>query len=70
MPNIPSKIRNRIRLIQKKIGQDFFYKKLLKLDPLIENRINPNDVQRTIRAYEIKKYTKIEKLHNMLMLFT
>jgi len=59
MPNIPSKIRNQIRLIQKKIGQDFFYKKLLKLDPLIENRINPNDVQRTIRAYEIKKYTKI-----------
>ena len=59
MPNIPLKIRNQIRLIQKKIGQNFFYKKLLKLDPLIENRINPNDVQRTIRAYEIKKYTKI-----------
>ena len=59
MPNIPLKIRNQIRLIQKKIGQDFFYKKLLKLDPLIKNRINPNDVQRTIRAYEIKKYTKI-----------
>jgi len=59
IPYIPSKIRNQIRLIQKKIGQDFFYKKLLKLDPLIKNRINPNDVQRTIRAYEIKKYTKI-----------
>ena len=26
---------------------------------MIENLIDPNDVQRTIRAYEIKKYTKI-----------
>ena len=59
MPNVPLKIRNQIRLLQKKIGQKNFYKKLLKLDPLIKNRINPNDAQRTIRAYEIKKYTKI-----------
>ena len=59
MPNVPLKIRNQIRLLQKKIGQKNFYKKLLKLDPLIKKRINPNDVQRTIRAYEIKKYTKI-----------
>ena len=59
MPNVPLKIRNQIRLLQKKIGQKNFYKKLLKLDPLIKNCINLNDVQRTIRAYEIKKYTKI-----------
>jgi len=59
MPNVSLKIRNQIRLLQKKIGQKNFYKKLLKLDPLIKKRINPNDVQRTIRAYEIKKYTKI-----------
>ena len=59
MPNIPMKIRNEIRLLQKKLGQNNFYKKLIKLDPLIKNRIDSNDVQRTIRAYEIKKYTKI-----------
>ena len=59
MPNIPMKIRNKIRLIQKKLGQKNFYKKLIKLDPLIKSRINSNDVQRSIRAYEIKKYTKI-----------
>jgi len=59
MPNVPLKTRNQIRLLQKKIGQKNFYKKLLKLDSLIKNRINPNDVQRTIRAYEIKKYTNI-----------
>ena len=59
MPNIPMKIRNKIRLIQKKLGQKNFYKKLIKLDPLIKSRINSNDVQRSIRAYEIKIYTKI-----------
>ena len=59
MPNISMKIRNEIRLLQKKLGQNNFYKKLIKLDPLIKNRIDSNDVQRTIRAYEIKKYTKI-----------
>ena len=59
IPNIPLKIRNEARYIQKKIGQKNFYKKLIKLDPLAINQIDPNDVQRSIRAYEIKKYTKI-----------
>ena len=59
IPNIPIKIRNKIRLMQKKSGQKEFYNKLLKLDPLIKNKIEKNDVQRSIRAYEIKNYTKI-----------
>tara|TARA_B100000131_G_scaffold170671_1_gene164871 strand:- start:378 stop:1289 length:912 start_codon:yes stop_codon:yes gene_type:complete len=59
IPNIPLKIRNEARYMQKKIGQENFYKKLIKLDSLAINQIYPNDVQRTIRAYEIKKYTKI-----------
>tara|TARA_B100000579_G_scaffold110381_1_gene88124 strand:+ start:664 stop:1575 length:912 start_codon:yes stop_codon:yes gene_type:complete len=59
IPNIPVRARNKIRLIQKKLGQKKFYSKLLKLDPLIKNRIEKNDVQRSIRAYEIKSYTKI-----------
>jgi len=58
MPNIPLEFRNKIRLLQKKIGQKKFYNKLIKIDPLVKNKINPNDVQRTIRAYEIKKFTK------------
>ena len=45
--------------MQKKIGQKKFYNKLLKLDPLIKNKIDKNDVQRSIRAYEIKSFTKI-----------
>ena len=59
IPNIPIKVRNKIRFMQKKLGQKEFYNKLLKFDPLIKNKIEKNDVQRSIRAYEIKNYTKI-----------
>ena len=58
MPNISLRFRNKVRLLQKKIGQKKFYKNLIKIDPLVKNQFNPNDVQRTIRAFEIKKFTK------------
>ena len=59
IPKIPLKLRNEIRDLQKKLGQDEFYKKLIKLDPLVKNKINPNDPQRSIRAFEVKKYSKV-----------
>ena len=59
IPEIPLKFRNKIRLIQKQNGQKKFYKQLLKIDPKIKNKFDPNDIQRTIRAFEIKSYTKI-----------
>ena len=43
IPNIPIKTRNKIRLMQKKLGQKKFYNKLLKLDPLIKNTIEKNE---------------------------
>ncbi len=55
---IPNKFRNKIRLLQKSIGQEKFYKKLLKLDPTIINHIKSTDVQRSIRAYEVELFTK------------
>jgi len=58
IPHIPIKFRNKIRNLQKKIGQKKFFKKLIKLDPLIVEKINSTDVQRSIRAYEVKSYTK------------
>ena len=58
IPNIPIKIRNQIRLIHSKVGQNKFYNKLLKLDPASKNKINPTDPHRSIRAYEVKLYTK------------
>jgi len=62
IPNIPKKFRNKIRCLQNKFGQKNFYNKLLKLDPKIINYVKSNDVQRSIRAYEIKKYTKLSIL--------
>ncbi len=58
IPNIPIKIRNQIRLMHSNVGQDKFYNKLLKLDPASKNKINPTDPHRSIRAYEVKLYTK------------
>ena len=58
IPNIPFRFRNKVRLLQKRIGQKKFYQNLLKIDPMIKYQINSNDVQRSIRAYEIKKFTK------------
>ncbi len=58
IPNIPAKFRNQIRNLNKQIGQNKFYKQLLKLDPLSKNKINPTDTQRSIRAFEVKKFTK------------
>ena len=59
IPEIPLKFRNKIRSIQKKEGQKKFYKKLLKVDPMTKDKFDPNDTQRTIRAFEIKLFTKI-----------
>ena len=58
IPNIPIKFRNKIRMLQKTNGQKKFYKKLLKIDPKVKGKINSNDSQRSIRAFEIKSYSK------------
>ena len=59
IPKIPNIFRNKIRKMQYNLGQDKFYKKLIKIDPIAKIKINPKDVQRSIRAYEVKKFTKI-----------
>ena len=58
IPNIPIRSRNKIRTLHKDLGQNNFYKKLLKLDPKSKNKINSTDSQRSIRAYEVKYFTK------------
>ena len=63
IPNIPIRFRNKIRAEHKKLGQKKFYQKLLKIDLISKNKINPTDVQRTIRAYEVKKFTN-KSLHD------
>ena len=58
IPDIPILLREKIRKYHKKIGQEKFYSELLKLDPKVKNFILKSDNQRSIRAYEVKKFTK------------
>ena len=58
IPNIPIRFRNKIRALHKSLGQKKFYQKLIKLDPKSKDKINPTDTQRSIRAYEVKQFTK------------
>ena len=63
IPNIPIRFRNQIRALHKSLGQNKFYQKLIKLDPNSKEKINPTDAQRSIRAYEVKQFTK-KSLHD------
>jgi tRNA dimethylallyltransferase len=63
IPNIPIRFRNKIRTLHKNLGQKKFYQKLIKLDPYSKEKINQTDTQRSIRAYEVKQFTK-KSLHD------
>ena len=58
IPKIPINFRNKIRSLHKRVGQKKFFLKLIEIDPLIKDQINSLDVQRSLRAYEIKSFTK------------
>jgi tRNA dimethylallyltransferase len=58
IPKIPDSIRTKARKLNAKLGNDKFYNLLIKLDPLIHNRIKKNDTHRLIRAYEVIIFTK------------
>ena len=58
IPNIPSRFRQDVRFLHKKIGSKKFFLRLVKLDPLSKGNINPSDTQRVIRAFEVKSFTK------------
>ncbi len=58
IPNIPIRIRSKIRFLHTKLGVKKFFSKLVKLDPVSKNFVKPTDTQRVIRAYEVKLFTK------------
>lgn len=58
IPKIPDSIRTKARKLNAKLGNDEFYDLLIKLDPLIQNKIKKNDTHRLIRAYEVITFTK------------
>ena len=57
IPNIPIKLRNKVRSFHTKLGPNKFFLKLKKLDPLVLGKIEPSDTQRVIRAYEVITFT-------------
>ena len=57
-PHIPENFRHKVRLLHSRIGAKNFFLKLAKLDPLVKKHLSSSDTQRTIRAYEIKLFTK------------
>ena len=58
IPKFKPSEKNKILKLHNKLGQKQFFKKLVKLDPVSKKFINPNDVNRSIRAYEVKILTK------------
>jgi len=57
IPDIPNSLKKQVVNLHKKLGQKEFYKKLIKLDPLAKNFVLPSDVHRSMRVYEVKKFT-------------
>ena len=58
IPKLKPSEKNKILKLHKKLGQKQLYKRLVKLDPVSKKFIKSNDVNRSIRAYEVKKLTK------------
>ena len=58
IPDIPNSLRLKVRMLHKKIGQKKFFTQLIKFDPLVKSSILPSDSQRSMRAYEVKKFTE------------
>ena len=58
IPKLKPSEKKKIIKLHNKLGQNQFYKRLVKLDPFSKKFVNSNDVNRSIRAYEVKKLTK------------
>ena len=54
---IPNNVRTQTRKLHKKIGQKKFFIQLIKLDSSAKRFVLPFDTQRSMRAYEVKKFT-------------
>lgn len=52
-PDVPDAIRQDTMALQKKLGNPGFHAALARRDPVMAARLNPNDTQRLIRAYEV-----------------
>ena len=57
IPTIPKEIRETVRLRYEKIGHEKFFDELRALDPVLTEKLHPNNTQRILRAYEVVLHT-------------
>lgn len=57
LPDIPLSIRDEVTTIRNALGSQEFYNQLIRLDSSVNGLIHANDTNRSIRAYEIIKFT-------------
>jgi len=57
IPDVPPEIRQAAMDLQKTLGNPDFHVELKKHDPVTAERLNPNDTQRLVRAYEVLQAT-------------
>ncbi|MEK6733816.1 MAG: tRNA (adenosine(37)-N6)-dimethylallyltransferase MiaA [Pseudomonadota bacterium] len=57
IPEIDQETRDATRSLYEKIGPEEFYQALRSIDPEVASNLNPNNYQKTIRAYEVIKST-------------
>ena len=57
VPEVPNQIRMDARNLLDEIGVENFYQLLQKIDPLMAEKIDPNNSPRILRAYEVMQAT-------------
>lgn len=57
VPDVPDEIRQDVTKLQSEMGNPAFHAELSKIDPVICKKLDPNDTQRLIRAYEVFEAT-------------
>jgi tRNA dimethylallyltransferase len=57
LPPVDEATRTQARALQSELGNPGFHAALAELDPKMAARLNPNDTQRLVRAYEVMRST-------------
>ncbi|MGC0371862.1 MAG: hypothetical protein DGJ47_000563 [Rickettsiaceae bacterium] len=57
VPDVDVEVRKKVRRLHAEIGQERFFTALSALDPQVTQIIKSNDVQRSLRAYEVLQST-------------
>lgn len=57
IPEIPNEDRDNFRILAKEVGAINFHQLLKEVDPVSADKIEPNNIKKVLRAYEVLKVT-------------